>query len=314
MKRGIDLLNQSEPSAIHEALACFDAALEIRSTLPIQQEPWLRYCLAACWLNRADALVRLGGAQGISAALASYDAGIEVLRPLDLGSDARFPRRLAIALQNRALALQKQGEASMTEAIRDFNAAMATLDTEVALLIPDRQYLRATVWMNLANAYLAESRADARERARNAALRALSLAGDLEENDAAAAEVGLKARHVLCRTLILTTPDRSAERVHVPEDVHQATDAADSGLALVQAWEHRGVTRFRDIAYDLFRFGARVYALFQPQFLREFVRDNLDPEKSSSDYVRDELLCNAAKEAMELIARPTGVPNCDTPT
>ena len=28
---------------------------------------------------------------------------------------------------------------------------------------------------------------------------------------------------------------------------------------------------------DLFRFGARVYARYQPQFLNEFVLDNLDP-------------------------------------
>ena len=35
---------------------------------------------------------------------------------------------------------------------------------------------------------------------------------------------------------------------------------ADDGLVLARRWEQKGVARFRGIAYDLFRFGARVYA------------------------------------------------------
>ena len=63
------------------------------------------------------------------------------------------------------------------------------------------------------------------------------------------------------------------------------TDAVDDGLTLARRWEQAGVARFRDIAYDLFRFGARVYAVYQPQFLNEFVLDNLEPTRPSADYV-----------------------------
>ena len=39
---------------------------------------------------------------------------------------------------------------------------------------------------------------------------------------------------------------------------------------------HRGVTRFRRIAGDLYRFGGGVYARYQPQFLDEYIRDHAD--------------------------------------
>src|SRR5688572_24363916 len=95
MKRGIRLLSDATPDAISEALACFDRALELRSRLPIDAVPVFRYGLAACWLNRADALIRLGHAALISDALRAYDEGIALLRGLPLHEDARFPRRLA---------------------------------------------------------------------------------------------------------------------------------------------------------------------------------------------------------------------------
>ena len=71
----------------------------------------------------------------------------------------------------------------------------------------------------------------------------------------------------------------------------------DDALALVRRWEQRGITRFRTIAYDLFLFGARVYAGYQPEFLDEFVSDNTDPRSSSPDYVQ---MCSAAGRALGL--------------
>jgi hypothetical protein len=58
----------------------------------------------------------------------------------------------------------------------------------------------------------------------------------------------------------------------------------DDGLALAHAWERRGVHRFRTLALDLFQFGALVYSRYQPQFLAEFVCENLDPSRTSEGY------------------------------
>src|SRR5690348_13469524 len=76
-----------------------------------------------------------------------------------------------------------------------------------------------------------------------------------------------------------------AGEVTMLEDVHDATDLVDEGLSLVRCWEQRGLTHFRGLAGDLFRFGARVYGGYQPHFLSEFVRENMDPRRSSRDYV-----------------------------
>ena len=87
----------------------------------------------------------------------------------------------------------------------------------------------------------------------------------------------------------------------MPDDVHEATDAVDDGLALVRRWEQRGVESFRAVAFELFRFGARVYARYQPQFLDEFIADNMDPALSSPGYVNDPDMRLAAHEAHQLI-------------
>jgi hypothetical protein len=306
MKRGIRLLSEGQPEAVAEALICFDRALELRSGLPIHSDPVLGYGLAACWLNRADALIRLGDASQFPAALRAYDEGIAVMRGLPLGEDARFPRRLAIAHQNRGLALQTQGRTGVVDAIVAFTDAIAILDDDQAALIPDRQYLLAAVWMNLANARASESTEESGVLARGAALRAIALVTDLEVNDTDAAEVGLKARHVLCQTIAGRLSETAAGHEAMPEDVHQATDAVDDGLALARRWEQKGVARFRGVAYDLFRFGARVYARYQPQFLDEFVLENMDPRRSSSDYVESAEMRSAAQEALELSSRTRG--------
>ena len=60
---------------------------------------------------------------------------------------------------------------------------------------------------------------------------------------------------------------------------------------------------FGAIAFDLFRFGARVYARYQPQFLHEFVLDNMNPDQSSLDYAHCAEMRAAAQEALALARR-----------
>ena len=298
MKRGIRLMNDAQPDAVAAALVCFGRALELRSRLPVDAVPLFRYGLAACWLNRADALIRQGDAAQLPAALRAYDEGIALLLCLPLGEDARFPRRLAIAFQNRGLALQAHGPLGTAEAIAAFMDAIAVLDHAQSTPIPDRRYLLAAVWVNLANARASETDAQSGVLARDAALRAMALVADLEAEDADATEVGLRARHVLCRALSTGLSTANPQET-LPDDVHEATDIVDDGLSLVRRWEQRGSDRFRPVAYDLFRFGARVYGRYQPQFLNEFVFDNIDPGQSSSDYVESAEMRSAAMETLE---------------
>ncbi len=303
MKRGLQLLEAADASRLAEALVCFDGALELRRRLPIDAVPAYRYGLAACWLNRADALVRLGGSGSPAEAIHSYDAAIEVARGLPLQDDPRFPRRLAIAHQNRGLALLAYGR-PVAEAIAAFTEAVAILEHEHAARIPDRPYALAAVWVNLANAYASEPAAAPAALA--AAQRAIDLVAGLEGENPDAADVGLKARHVLCRAVAPRLAAAFGADAVSADDVHAATDAVDDGLQLVQRWERAGVTRFRGLAYDLFRFGARVYAAYQPQFLDEFVRDQMAGDDSLAGYVGSPEMQSAAREALALATRTDG--------
>jgi hypothetical protein len=133
----------------------------------------------------------------------------------------------------------------------------------------------------------------------------MALVAGVERQDADSAEVGLMARHILCQTLSESLSSNITDRA-IPDYVHEATDIVDDGLDLVRHWEQKGIARFRDLAYDLFRFGARVYARYQPQFLNEFVLDNLDPSQCSPGYVESAEMRSAALEVLELYGRVGG--------
>jgi hypothetical protein len=74
-------------------------------------------------------------------------------------------------------------------------------------------------------------------------------------------------------------------------------------MALARYWEHRGVERFRPVAFDLFRFGVRLYHAHQPQFLNEFLLENLDPAASSGAFVGSPEVRAATLESLWLSLR-----------
>jgi tetratricopeptide (TPR) repeat protein len=296
MKQGMQLLAEATPDKLDAAITYFDQARALRSGLPLDESPLFKYGLAACWLNRGEALIRMRAPERLPDAIRACDEGLLLLEELPLGDDPRFPRRLAMAHQNRGLAMQLQG--STAEAAASFTRALGVLDLSHSEQVSDKDYLQAAIWTNLAGAHV-----DQGERswpaARHAAERAIALVAEREEHDVESAAVGLQARHVMCRAL--ATRLQLAAGV-TADDLHAATDAADDGLRLARLWEQRGVTLFRGIAHDLFRFGARVYAAYQPQFLDEFVADNLDPAQSSQQYVESPEMRAAAEEALTLLA------------
>ncbi|HEX4346783.1 MAG TPA: hypothetical protein VHZ73_04385 [Vicinamibacterales bacterium] len=291
MKEGIRLLEESTSNG-EAALALFDRALELRSRLPMDV-PAHAYGLAACWLNRADALARIGGLDWTTHALGAYDEAVALLRPLALDDDVRFPRRLAIAYQNRALVLVSQDPPATADAAATLTEAIAVLEQSGAF--DDREHLLAVVWMNLANVHAIAGTDGSDLAARHAAQHAIAQVAPHEREYIGAAQVGLSARVVVCQTIARRLPNVAAGDT-MPEEVHEATDFVDEGLSVVRHWEQQGPTPFRNIAADLFRFGARVYIHYQPHFLNEFVRENLDPEGSSQEYVESAEMQNVAHE------------------
>ena len=274
VRRGLQLVEDGRAGAAADALACFDRALAIRVALPVARAPHLQYDLAGTWLNRAAILADTGRASDLAAAMAACDAALTLLCELPLAADPRFPRRLAIAYQNLGMALLVHGGAAVTAAITAFRAAIRVVDNAAGQGIADGTYLLATAWVSLADAQATDPSDTSCRDAMASAGSALHLVRDTERTDPNAAAVGLKARHVFCRALARCLPPAGQSPPSLCDDVHLGTDAADEGLALARHWQALGTTRFQSVADDLFRFGARLYARYQPQFLCEFVIDH----------------------------------------
>jgi tetratricopeptide (TPR) repeat protein len=293
MQRGLALLTEARVEAPLEALACFDRALAIRQALPLEQDPGLPSGLAACWLNRAEVLMRLGSEAHLTQALSSIEEAIRLLTPLPVDADARVARGLAVAHQHRGLVLKATGRAN--DAIDAFEAAVAILQRDALRELADRPTLLGASLVNLANAHAAHLPSSL-ALVRSTAERAAGLVAAVEHDDPAAAEVGLTARYLLCHTYAEDLQTQHATGRVAFDAIHRATDAVDEGVEIVQHWERAGVGRFREIAAGLFRFGALVYGTYQPQFLDEFIDGTLDASASSPAFIASAEMQGAASE------------------
>lgn len=272
MNRGMTLLSEGGADYLTEAIRCFDQAIQIRQELATADpEPLIRYGLAAGWMNRADALTRLAGENDLSEAVKSYDEALRVMDILPIDANPLFRQRIGIACLNRGLTMETMGtEAGLVQAVESFDKCVATLEHSPE--VPKRQQVMAAALMNRGNVLLKRQPADPAS-ARYAAQRAVQCVLQSERNDPADAEIGLKARHVACRAMAALT-EKMTDGVAKSDLFAEATDLVDDGMELVRHWHAKGVRNFGPIANDLFRFGARVYQVYQPHFVDEFVEEN----------------------------------------
>lgn len=297
MKRGIVLLNENTTASLTTSLHWFEGAIELRLTLPLHENSWYRYVLAAGWMNRGDALTRLSSTENLAEALCSYDRALVLLRTLDLECNPLFRKRLALAWMNRGITLQEQATSlSLRAAVESFEEAIAVLCDLPAGAGPENRPVLACALMNRGNVLL-RLRPPEPVRARESADQALALVAGVEEQELLAAETGLKARHVLCRAIASQLADGTGPIA--PEDLlAAATDAVDDGMKLARQWEARGERRFRDLAVELFLFGARAYQMHQSHFLSEFLLENLEPCQSHDAFPSDPKVHAVAGEAI----------------
>lgn len=297
MKRGIALLNENTSASLTDSVRWFERAIELRRSLPLKEDPWYRYVLAAGWMNRGDALTRLGSTENLAEALCSYDHALVLLRTLDLESNPLFRKRMALAWMNRGITLQEQGTPrSLRAALASFDEAIAVLRDPRALERADDRPILACALTNRGNALL-RLEPSSPASARASAEQALALIAGEEEQDLMAAETGLKARQILCRAIAFQLVDRTGTRV--TEDlVAVATNVVDDGMTLARNWEARGERRYRDLAVELFRFGARAYQIHQSHFLTEFLLENLDPSQSHDAFPVNSQMHTVAGDAI----------------
>jgi tetratricopeptide (TPR) repeat protein len=279
INRGLALLAAGSPENLTEAVKNFDACIELRRGLSAGPNHQFHYGLAMGWMNRADALTRLGTPEHQTEALRSYDEALAVMQALPIDENDWFRHRLAAAWMNRGITAQAiGGPDSLVAALQGFDQSIALLDGHRLLERPEGKHLLACAWLNRAGLLLATA-PDKTAEARMSAIEAKKHIAGLEEQQPGMADVGLKARHAICRaTSTWLAETRSDDEVK--ELIGEATDAVDEGLVLARLWAERGLPVFKQIEAELFRFGAQMYQKHQPQFLAEFVLENLDPERS----------------------------------
>lgn len=299
MKRGMALVQEATDSSLAEALQCFDEAIALRTTLVLEGLPTYRFGLAAGWLNRGEALVAMRTPDALQVAIDAFDVALDMLAPLPLDEDPRVRRRVAIAWHHRGLALRDLGR--WEDSAVSLRRAAETIAGDVAAAIVDRERMLATISTNQALVLMSTTSHDAAVEARHLAQAALARLPVAEAaDDLDAARLALSARHALCQAnaQLLAAPGLASDASR--ELVSEATDAVDEGLALARSWEQRGHESLRGLAYDLVRFGARVYSIYQPHFLHEFIVENLDPAQSSGNYVGSPEMRAAALESLWL--------------
>jgi tetratricopeptide (TPR) repeat protein len=295
MHRGMDLANENSEATLEQAVRCFDEAIALRRTLPLDENHFFRYGLSAGWINRGDAMMRFGTNRSLAEAVKSYDEALILLESLPLKENALYPRRLAIAWINRGFALQKQeAPHDLWEATACFREAIEVLESPEANEVTDRASLLAGAWINLAEAFMSSDQEDA-ETIRSAARKALALVLPSERLDLVSAEIGSKGRHLLCR---LAVRDIAGKRPLSKPSASEATDAVDETLALVRHWKLQGQGKLPTLALEIFRFGCRLYENSQPHFLAEFLTECLAPELFGEAILPDQETLDAAHAAI----------------
>ncbi|MEK7952596.1 tetratricopeptide repeat protein [Luteolibacter soli] len=263
MNRGICDLTLATPAHVASALEAFDAAIGIRSRLPLEGYPGTRWGLAAAYMNRGDALTRLHGPTG--EAREAYDLAITELDHIGPGDGFDLLQRKALAWTNRGLAT-----GSPDEAIACFSRGIDLLADSSS----DRHLLtRCHALLHRGLLHLSKIGDTALAQTDARALIAITRAN--ERRYPAMAEVGLHARHLLCRALVKSLEDGTpAEN---GDWIAEASDTVEDALSLERYWAARDIRAFRTIAFELFVLGLRIYRVCQPHFLSEFILESLDP-------------------------------------
>jgi len=275
---GMSLLDDDARESLEEAGRCFQKAIDLRDGLPLDEEPLFRWGLCAAWMNRADVLTRLGGQEALAEALGAYEVAIRHIQQLPISRHPSYLARYALAWMNSGITHRAldSGE-GLQRAVECFGKSIELLTSEGGPADEEQKRILACSYMNRSNTLLAFTPERPRE-AREDAISALHLMAGFEERELLSAQLGLQARHLLCRATAYLADAGAATADWVTE----TTDAVDEGMALTRHWRQLGEHRLEPLACELFHFGCLVYRLCLPQFLTEFLMESLDPAESPS--------------------------------
>lgn len=282
------------------AVRAYDAAIDALAAASSGGSAQPSRAVGVAWMNRGNALQKRADASALDDSVASYRRAIACLERSLLEPGAQVT--LGCAWMNLGVALRKQmRSAEAIDACERAVAILSALPAENAHV----GRMTAAAWLNLGSALQTVEKPDA-ARAVSCARSAVAAVEPWEKTDATAADVSLKARQLLCEALVRTLAFPAATRdTGCASDrtavLAEATDAAEGAMEFIRAWEGRGATGFELTVHWFFRFAAALYAEFQPQFLAEFLLENLDssrlPPEAGSRASRTALAAEAVAHA-----------------
>ena len=294
---GIALLHSDDAETIREAISCFEKSIALRKELPRDMHNVL-WGLAASWMNRGDALTRLAKEESLSEAVQNYDEALACLQELGGYDHPPFVVRHAVAWMNRGHSLMAmQTPEGVAKAIQSFASAIDVMQRHRQQDSVEYNATLGCAMMCHAAARI-EQGPEFADEVGEEARRAIAQVQPHEEEDLLSTEVSIKSRHLLCRALATMLDRTPPDAPEVDDWITEVTDTVDEGMALERHWEQRGLTGFRLMAVELFRFGIRVFFIRQPHFLAEFILECLDPERSPGAPVTSEEMHHLAGSAL----------------
>lgn len=256
------------------AVEHFDQCIEILQT-PLEPDLATRWSLSAAWINRGDALSRLGAPDDLEESFRSNQRAIAVLEEFPIEENPAFRIRLALAWMNcgeiRVLQSHHGGKNRGVDTFRLYGEALYLFDNADGEEDAGTKRFLAVILTNLSRARLAlhehgslptEVIAESR--------RALRLIRDEESLSSEMATLGLTSRVTLCRSLELLDDVDSCLEI---------TDIAEEGLsrAAEVRTAHGESAIGESLIGELFRCGADAYYRSAPRFLSEYLLEHLDP-------------------------------------
>ncbi|MES2309251.1 MAG: hypothetical protein V4507_10380 [Verrucomicrobiota bacterium] len=287
-RQGIDYLHQPQGASL--SIPWFEAAINLRSHFPLDQNRGYRYGLAAGWMNRGEALAQLGGEENLKESIRSFDHAIEQLPYLPVEERIEFRQRHIIAWSNRGITLLQQGQ-NLNEAVRSFQNAHSFLFEE----LPDFFFLKIGIETNLATAQF-QSSGD-QYQAETQARAILLFVEPYESTDFRLTEISLKARHLFCLSIGYQADSQRHTSPISSDRISEVTDVLEKGIHLALHWKNQGNDSFLPWAQTLFCFGLQFYRVYLPQFLAEFVTEFLKEEALPGSPSLDQLILESLRMA-----------------
>lgn len=253
-------------------------------------------------MNRGHEAMHRNDRESLIAACSEYETAIADLRDLPLAENPGWANSLGAALMNRASLLHRiHGIERARETLAVFSEAMAVLSAIPVVSQPWAHRNLAGTLVNRANLLLDLEQPEAALKDAETALNLVSTGAATIRIDA---EIAIKAQRTLCDALgqIIVQPGACQDTI-----ADRASNVVDDALALVRLWKTQGETGFEEIGIRFFRFGAELYRKHQPQFLAEFVLENVSADSRDHDPFSREMRAIAWEELTQALRA------CDEP-